>query len=61
LIPKHGTLSRKIYDLLVKGVGTAEIASSLSIKVTNTRVLAWRIRNAETTNARRYDARHEAA
>ena len=61
VIPKDGTLSRKIYDLLVQGMGTAEIAFRLEIKVTNTRVLAWRIRNAETASTRRYNAHHEAA
>ncbi len=56
MIPKDGTLSHKIYDLLVEGKGTTEIASTLGIKVINTRVLAHRIRNPETVNARPYNA-----
>ena len=61
LIPKDGTLSRKIYDLLAQGKGTAEIASRLGIKVTSTRVLAYRIRNSERFNAQRHNVHHEAA
>jgi hypothetical protein len=61
MIPRDGTLSRKIYELLAQGKGTAEIASSLGIKVTSTRVLAYRIRNSERFNAQRYNAQHEAA
>ena len=61
MIPKDGTLSHKIYALLVQGKGTTEIASALGIKVNNTRVLAHRIRNPETVNAQRYNAYHEAA
>ena len=49
IIPKDGTLSRQIYDLLVQGKGTAEIASRLGVKVTNTRVLAYKIRIAMKT------------
>jgi hypothetical protein len=40
-------------------MGTAEIAVRLEIKVTNARVLAWRIRNAETASTRRYNAYHK--
>ena len=61
MIPKDGTLSHKIYALLVQGKGTTEIASALGIKVNNTRVLAHGIRNPETVNAQRYSAYHEAA
>jgi hypothetical protein len=61
IIPKDGSLSRKIYDLLAQGKGTAEIASRLGIKVTSTRVLAYRIRNSEAVNDKRYNAHHEAA
>ena len=37
MIPKDGTLSRKIYGLLVQGKGTTEIASALGIKIVNSR------------------------
>ena len=58
MIPKDGTLSRKIYDLLVQRKGTTEIASALGIKVANCRVLAHRIRNPEAVSAKRYNAHH---
>lgn len=61
IIPKEGMLSRKIYNLLVEGKGTAEIASKLGIKVTSTRVLAYRIRHSERFNTQRYNAQREAA
>jgi DNA-binding CsgD family transcriptional regulator len=60
-VPKHGTLSRQIYDLLARGKSTSEIASELGIKVTSTRVLAYKIRNSEMVNARNATASQEAA
>jgi hypothetical protein len=61
MIPKDGTLSRKIYGLLVQGKGTTEIASALGIKIANCRVLAHRIRNPEAVSAKRYNAHHYKA
>jgi hypothetical protein len=61
MIPKDGTLSRKIYGLLVQGKGTTEIASALGIKIANCRVLAHRIRNPEAISAKRYNAHHYKA
>ena len=58
MIPKDGTLSRKIYGLLVQRKGTTEIASALGIKIANCRVLAHRIRNPEAVSAKRYNAHH---
>ena len=40
---ENGTLSRKIYGMLVQGKGTTEIASELSIKIANARVLAHKL------------------
>ena len=56
--PESGTLSRKIYGLLVQGKGTTEIASALGIKIANSRVLAHKIRNPEAVSAKRYNAHH---
>lgn len=61
MIPKDGTLSRKIYGLLVQGKGTTEIASALGIKIVNARVLAHKIRNPEAVSAKRYNARRDEA
>jgi hypothetical protein len=61
MIPKDGTLSRKIYSLLVQGKGTTEIASALGIKIANARVLAHKIRNPEAVSAKRYNAHPDEA
>ncbi len=61
MIPKDGTLSRKIYGMLVQGKGTTQIASELSIKIANARVLAHKIRNPEAVSAKRYNAHHDKA
>jgi hypothetical protein len=61
MIPKDGTLSRKIYGLLVQGKGTTEIASALGIKIVNSRVLAHKIRNPEAVSAKRYNTHNYKA
>jgi len=61
MIPKDGTLSRKIYGLLVQGKGTTEIASALGIKIVNSRVLAHKIRNPEVVSAKRYNTHNYKA
>ena len=61
MIPKDGTLSRKIYGLPLQGKGTTEIASALGIKIANRRVLAHKIRNPEAVCAKRYNAHHYKA
>jgi hypothetical protein len=61
MIPKDGTLSRKIYGMLVQGNGTTQIASELSIKIASARVLAHKIRNPEAVSAKRYNAHRDEA
>lgn len=52
-VPTSGSKSRRIYDLLVKGRTTGQIALRLRLDVGSVRVLAWKIRNPEADNALR--------
>ena len=61
MIPKDGTLSRKIYGLLVQGKGTTEIASALGIKIVNSRVLAHKIRDPEAVSAKQFNTHNYKA
>jgi len=49
-IPREGTVSRRIYNLLRKGRSTGEIIEITGKKPNTVAVLIWKIRNPDTAN-----------
>jgi hypothetical protein len=52
-VPREGTTSRRIYDLLVQGKKGVAIAEITGCDVDKVHVLTFKIRHPETTNATR--------
>ncbi len=50
-IPRKGTKSHKIYVMLKKGASNQEICDTIEGNRGTTRVLTWKIRHPETSNA----------
>jgi hypothetical protein len=50
-IPREGTHSRRIYDLLITGKGRKEIYEEIKTNYTTIGVLIWRIKHPAAHNA----------
>lgn len=51
-IPRTGTLSRRIYDRVVSGASTRQIAVALNVSIGSVQVLSHRFRNPDWASQR---------
>jgi len=54
-VPREGTASRKVYDMMRAGIAPVEIARALKKSQSTIGVLLYKIRNPDKANARELD------